>query len=70
MKGKEDSLVLKDHARHHGVMTEHRNPSHPTRTARARAFLKYVWDDTTAAHRALLRVAPYDDYLINHRHER
>jgi hypothetical protein len=51
-------------------MTEHRNPSHPTRTARARAFLKYVWDDTTAAHRALLRVAPYDDYLINHRHER
>ena len=51
-------------------MTEHRNHSHPTRSARARAFLKDVWDDTTTAHRALLRVAPYDDYLINHRHER
>lgn len=51
-------------------MTEHTNHSHPTRAARARAFLKDVWDDSAAAHRALMRVAPYDDYLINHRHER
>jgi hypothetical protein len=70
MKRKEDSLVLNGRRGHHGVMTEHTNHSHPTRAARARAFLKDVWDDSAAAHRALMRVAPYDDYLINHRHER
>ena len=40
------------------------------RAARLRTFLKYAWGDSVAAHRAMLRVPPYDDYLINHRHER
>ena len=40
------------------------------RTRRIRTFLRYAWGDQVAAHRALLRVPPYDDYLFNHRAER
>jgi len=36
---------------------------------RFRTFLRYAWGDQVAAHRALLRVPPYDDYLFNHRNE-
>lgn len=36
---------------------------------RIRTFVRYVWGDQVAAHRALLRVPPYDDYLRNHRNE-
>lgn len=39
----------------------------PTRTSRFRTFLRYAWGDQVAAHRALLRVPPYDDYLLNRR---
>lgn len=39
------------------------------RHGRLRTFLKYAWGDSVAAHRAMLRVPPYDDYLINHRNE-
>jgi hypothetical protein len=38
-----------------------------TRGRKLRTFLRYAWGDQVAAHRALLRVPPYDDYLINHR---
>jgi hypothetical protein len=34
---------------------------------RLRAFARYAWGDQVAAHRALLRVPPYDDYLLNRR---
>ena len=43
--------------------------AHSSRHGRLRTFLKDAWDDSVAAHRALLRVPPYDDYLINHRNE-
>lgn len=39
----------------------------PTRTSRLRTLMRYAWGDQVAAHRALLRVRPYDDYLINRR---
>jgi hypothetical protein len=48
-------------------MTSHENT---TGNRKIRTFLRYVWGDSVAAHRALLRVPPYDDYLLNHRHER
>jgi hypothetical protein len=71
-KGKQSSLVLNGFARHHGLMTEHTTTTQTTasRHGRLRTLLKHAWDDSVAANRALLRVAPYDDYLINHRHER
>jgi hypothetical protein len=69
-KRKKYSLVLKDWPRHHGVMTEHTTTPQSSRSAKVRTFLKYVWGDSVAAHRAMLRVPPYDDYLINHRSER
>jgi hypothetical protein len=40
-----------------------------THGARLRTFLRYAWGDQVAAHRALLRVPPYDDYLFNHRND-
>jgi hypothetical protein len=40
-----------------------------SRHGRVRTFLKYAWGDSVAAHRAMLKVPPYDDYLINHRSE-
>jgi hypothetical protein len=38
-----------------------------SKTARFRTFVRDVWSDQVAAHRALLRVPPYDDYLLNRR---
>jgi hypothetical protein len=40
-----------------------------TKSGRFRTFVRYVWGDQVAAHRALLRVPPYDDHLRNHRNE-
>ena len=45
-------------------MTSNQNPS---KTQRIRTFLHYAWGDQVAANRALLRLRPYDDYLINRR---
>lgn len=69
---KKYSLVLKSLRGHHGGMTEPttRHSHQPSRSAKVRTFLKYVWGDSVAAHRAMLRVPPYDDYLFNHRDER
>jgi hypothetical protein len=67
MIGKNNSLVLNSHQGHHGDMTSHEKT---TRNRRIRTFLRYAWGDSVAAHRALLRVPPYDDYLFNHRDER
>jgi len=39
----------------------------PSTNRRFRTFLQYAWGDQVAAHRALLRIRPYDDYLINRR---
>jgi len=41
-----------------------------SKSRRFRTFMRYVWGDQVAAHRALLRSPPYDDYLRNHRAER
>ncbi len=38
-----------------------------TRNRKLRTFVRYAWGDSVAAHRALLRVPPYDDYLLNRR---
>jgi hypothetical protein len=40
-----------------------------TQGTRFRTFMRYVWGDQVAAHRAMLRYPPYDDYLLNHRSE-
>lgn len=40
-----------------------------SKVRRFRAFMRYAWGDQVAAHRALLRYPPYDDYLLNHRNE-
>lgn len=53
---------------HH--MTTDTSHTHRTGRGRVRTFLRYAWGDQVAAHRALLRVPPYDDYLFNHRDER
>jgi hypothetical protein len=42
----------------------------PNKNARLRTFMRYVWGDQVAAHRAMLQVRPYDDYLINRRDAR
>jgi hypothetical protein len=34
---------------------------------RLRTFVRYLWGDQVGAHRASLRVPPYDSYLINRR---
>jgi hypothetical protein len=39
----------------------------PNKSQRFRTFVRYVWGDQVAAHRAMLRVPPYDDYLVNRR---
>ena len=39
----------------------------PSTQHRLRTFLRYAWGDQVAANRALLRMPPYDDYLINRR---
>jgi hypothetical protein len=36
---------------------------------RFRTFVRHAWGDSVAAHRAMLRVPPYQDYLLNHRDE-
>jgi hypothetical protein len=38
-----------------------------SRGRRLRSFVRYAWGDQVAAHRALLRVPPYDSYLIDRR---
>ena len=45
-------------------MTTHQNT---TRKHRIRSTLRYIWQDTTNANRALFRLPPYDDYLQNNR---
>jgi len=70
MKRKKHSLVLKGCSRHHGLMNEtEKTTQTTTHGARLRTFLRYAWGDQVAAHRALLRVPPYDDYLFNHRND-
>jgi hypothetical protein len=69
-KRKKYSLVLNDHPRHHGVMNTTTTTRTHGRAARLRTFLTYAWGDSVAAHRAMPRVPPYDDYLFNHRGER
>jgi hypothetical protein len=44
--------------------------THTSKSRRFRTFMRYVWGDQVAAHRALLRTPPYEDYLLNHRAER
>jgi hypothetical protein len=44
--------------------------THTSKSRRFRTFKRYVWGDQVAAHRALLRTPPYEDYLLNHRAER
>jgi hypothetical protein len=61
---KKHSLVLHGAVHHHGHMTENRNPS---RNQRFRTFMRYAWGDQVAANRALLKLTPYDDYLVNRR---
>jgi hypothetical protein len=39
----------------------------PSTSKRFGTFVRHVWDDQVAAHRALLRVSPYDEYLFNRR---
>jgi hypothetical protein len=47
------------------------NTSHSSKKSqRVRTFMRYMWGDQVAANRALLQLRPYDDYLMNHRHER
>ncbi|HET7432204.1 MAG TPA: hypothetical protein VFJ89_11920 [Nocardioides sp.] len=48
-------------------MTSHETT---TTTRKIRTFMRYVWGDQVAAHRAMLRVPPYDDYLLNRRDAR
>jgi hypothetical protein len=40
-----------------------------TSKRRMRRFLRHAWDDSVAAHGAMMRVEPYDDYLLNRRSE-
>jgi hypothetical protein len=61
---KKHSLVLNSRESHHGGMNTNQNAS---KGRRFRTFMRYAWADQVAAHRALLRVPPYDDYLINRR---
>jgi uncharacterized short protein YbdD (DUF466 family) len=35
---------------------------------RIRDSLRYVWQDTTKANRAMFRLPPYDDYLQHERY--
>jgi hypothetical protein len=42
-------------------------PEKSTKNGRFRTFVRYAWGDSVAAHRALLRVPPYDTYLLNGR---
>jgi hypothetical protein len=46
--------------------------THHEKSAKSRfhTFMHYVWSDQVAANRALLRLRPYDDYLINRRNGR
>lgn len=41
--------------------------SHLSTVKKIGSFVRYAWDDTLAAQRALLRTQPYDDYLFNRR---
>jgi hypothetical protein len=61
---KKRSLVLKSRRDHHEGMNTNQKPS---TQHRLRTFLRYAWGDQVAANRALLRMPPYDDYLINRR---
>jgi hypothetical protein len=45
-------------------MTSHQNTS---KKHRIRSSLRYIWQDTSNANRALFRPAPYDDYLQHNR---
>ena len=44
-----------------------RTPENTTKSRQLRTFLRDAWGDSVKAHRAMLRVSPYDDYLRNHR---
>jgi hypothetical protein len=45
-------------------MTNNQNPGN---NQRFRTFMRHAWSDQVAANRAMLRLRPYDDYLINRR---
>lgn len=45
-------------------MTTHQSTN---KSKRFRTFLRYAWGESVTAHRAMMRVQPYDDYLFNHR---
>jgi hypothetical protein len=64
MVRKKHSLVLNSRLDQHGAMTTTQITS---KGRKLRSFLRYAWGDSVAAHRALLRTPPYDDYLINQR---
>ena len=61
---KKHSLVLNSWPDQNRCMTTTENTS---KGRKIRIFLRYAWGDSVAAHRALLRTPPYDDYLINQR---
>jgi uncharacterized short protein YbdD (DUF466 family) len=44
-----------------------RTTTHTPHKHGIRSFLRYAWDDTVKANRAMFRLPPYDDYLQNHR---
>jgi hypothetical protein len=47
-------------------MTTHQS-TRPTRRRRLRDSLREAWLDTRRADRAMVQLAPYDDYLFNRR---
>jgi hypothetical protein len=58
--------VLNSSGHHHRDMKTNTNTS---KGRRFRTFMRHAWGDSVAAHRAMLRVPPYQDYLLNHRNE-
>jgi hypothetical protein len=58
MFDKEHSLVLNNRPSHHGLMTTNNTT---TRTRRLRGSVRTIWQESVAAHRAMLRLTPYFD---------
>jgi hypothetical protein len=44
-----------------------RTTTHTPKKHGIRAALRDAWDDTVKGNRAMFRLPPYDDYLLNHR---
>jgi hypothetical protein len=64
---KKHSLALNSQPDDHGDMNIDKKAG---KAQRVRSFLRYAWGDQVAAHRALLEVQPYNDYLIHRRNGR